>query len=65
MLRLRAGGPDLALETSKQLALELNTGCQELRVVLPDGRLLGAVCTLDPMVTMATLCSKHGRARES
>ena len=60
VLRLRASGADLAAEVSSQLALQADE--QQLRVVLPDGQLLEAVCAADPSVTLATLCLKHEKA---
>eukprot|EP00435_Cladocopium_sp_Y103_P044073 s1160_g12.t1 len=54
VLRLRASGADLAAEVSRQLALQAAE--QQLRMVLPDGQLLEAVCAADPFVTLATLC---------
>eukprot|EP00435_Cladocopium_sp_Y103_P013954 s760_g3.t1 len=46
VLRLRASGADLAADVSSQLALQADE--QQLRIVLPDGQLLEAVCTADP-----------------
>ena len=60
VLRLRASGADLAAEVSSHLALQADE--QQLRVVLPDGQLLEAVCAADPCVTLATLCLKHEKA---
>jgi len=60
VLRLRASGADLAAEVSSQLARQADE--QQLRVVLPDGQLLEAVCAAEPSVTLATLCLKQERA---
>ena len=60
VLRIRASGADLAAEVSSHLALRADE--QQLRVVLPDGQLLEAVCAVDPCVTLATLCLKHEKA---
>ena len=60
VLRLRTSGADLAMEISRQLAMKADR--QQLRVVLPDGQLLEAVCTADPSVTLGTLCLKHEKA---
>ena len=62
-VRLRTKAFDLALEATRQLALQLKAenaeNAEPLRVVLPDGQLLDAVCTADPLVTLAQVCSKH------
>eukprot|EP00435_Cladocopium_sp_Y103_P050347 s1162_g15.t1 len=62
VLRFRASGAELAAEISRELALK--AGEQQVRVVLPDGQLLEAVCATDPSVTLATLCFKHGLKTE-
>ena len=48
VLQLRASGSDLARQTSKELALQLNSDMQDPRVILPDGELLDVVCRANP-----------------
>ena len=60
VVRLKTSKSDLAVDISRKLALQLKADLGELRVVLPDGQLLDAVCTADPFVTLATVCAEHG-----
>eukprot|EP00438_Fugacium_kawagutii_P025692 Skav203439 [mRNA] locus=scaffold1836:287214:287858:- [translate_table: standard] len=54
-LRFNVRGSDLAWETHKRLAVELNANLQSLRVVMPDGQLLAKVCHADPGATVAAV----------
>ena len=62
VLQLRASGSDLARQTSKELALQLNSDMQDPRVILPDGELLDVVCRANPNATLVTVSLKHGKA---
>ena len=55
VLQLNVCGRDLAWDTHKRIARELNVKLQSLRVVLPDGRLLAQICATHPVATVADL----------
>jgi hypothetical protein len=55
VLHLNEGMSDLAWDTHKLLARELNVNLQNLKVVLPDGQLLASTCHATPKATMANV----------
>eukprot|EP00438_Fugacium_kawagutii_P015350 Skav202568 [mRNA] locus=scaffold2177:308492:311249:- [translate_table: standard] len=57
--RLRTRGSDLAADALDQLTRNGKVCREQHRVVLPDGRLLDAVCSADPSLTLATLFESH------
>ncbi|CAL1139113.1 unnamed protein product [Cladocopium goreaui] len=52
-IRLNASPSDPAWNTQKRIARELQVPLQSLRVVLPDGQLLAAVCQAKPGASLA------------
>ena len=59
---LNANRSDLASKTLKQIADDLMVHLPNLRVVLPDGQLLGALCEDQPLTTLSeclTLCEQR------
>ena len=52
-IRLRASPSDPAWNTQKRIARELQVPLQSLRVVIPDGQLLAAVCQAKPGASLA------------
>ena len=63
LLRLNASGSDLAWNTHKHIARELNLCLQDLRLVLPNGELLASVCRANPVVTLADVSETRKRRR--
>ncbi|CAK9056746.1 unnamed protein product [Durusdinium trenchii] len=55
VLRVRASESDLAWDTHKRIASDLQVGLPNLRLVLPDGRLLASICRTNPLATIADL----------
>ena len=55
VLRLRAKGSALAVETHQRIAHDLQVSLSSLRVVLPDGQLLAAICRANPLATIAEI----------
>lgn len=55
VLCVRAAPAALALDVHKHIAHELNVQLQSLRVVLPNGQLLAAICRAHPLTTVAKL----------
>eukprot|EP00435_Cladocopium_sp_Y103_P011108 s3661_g2.t2 len=53
LLCLKARGSDLAWDTHKRIACELNVYLQNLQAVLPDGQLLTSICRAHPVTTLA------------
>eukprot|EP00438_Fugacium_kawagutii_P018620 Skav221479 [mRNA] locus=scaffold2365:78538:78828:- [translate_table: standard] len=62
-LRLNVQGSDLVWETHKDLAIELKTSLQSLRVVMPDGQLLAKVCHANPGATISDVTQSCKRRR--
>jgi hypothetical protein len=61
VLQLNVCGCDLAWDTHKRIARDLNVKLQRLRVVLPDGRLLAQICVANPVATVADLTNSSPR----
>eukprot|EP00435_Cladocopium_sp_Y103_P018389 s947_g4.t1 len=57
VMRLNARPSDPAWDTQKRIARELRVPLQSLRVVLPDGQLLAAVCHAKPGASLADALS--------
>eukprot|EP00435_Cladocopium_sp_Y103_P061625 s214_g23.t1 len=55
VMRLNARPSDPAWHTQKRIAHELKVPLQSLRVVLPDGQLLAAVCRASPGASLADI----------
>ena len=55
VLQLTASESDLAWDTHKRIARDLQVNLQNLRLVLPDGQLLAAICRASPLATIADL----------
>ena len=55
VLQLRASESNLAWDTHKRIARDLQVNLQNLRLVLPDGQLLAAICRASPLATIADL----------
>ena len=55
VLRLNAKESDLAWDTYKRIAHDLQASLPNLRLVLPDGRLLALICGANPLATIADL----------
>ena len=67
-MRLTAQQSDLARDTLKSIARDLNVPLQSFRLVLPDGQLLASICRSNPKVTVADVaqqCTHDGRAVSS
>ena len=57
VLRWSARESELALNTHEHIATKLNLMSESLHMVLPDGRLLTAVCQANPVATLGDLCN--------
>eukprot|EP00438_Fugacium_kawagutii_P036327 Skav220739 [mRNA] locus=scaffold2753:325557:325994:- [translate_table: standard] len=62
-LRFQADVTDSAWETHKRIAIKSHVRLHCLRVVLPDGQLLGKVCYANPGVTLAGVTQSCKRRR--
>ena len=61
MIRLNASPSDPAWNTQKRIASELQVPLQSLRVVLPEGQLLAAVCHAKPGASLADVSETRKR----
>lgn len=59
-MRLTAQSSDLARDTLKSIARDLNVPSQSFRLVLPNGQLLASICRSNPKLTLAD-AAEHGR----
>ena len=57
VLRLKAQKSDRTVDVCSRVARELNTDAQNLRMVLPDARLLATICKANPLVTLSDVIS--------
>ena len=57
VLRLKAQESDRTLDVCSRVARELNTNTHNLRMVLPDARLLGTICKANPFATLSDVMS--------
>eukprot|EP00434_Breviolum_minutum_P026827 symbB.v1.2.023711.t1/scaffold2191.1/size86259/3 len=57
LLRLKAQKSDRTVDVCSHMARELNTNTQNLRIVLPDARLLGTICKANPFATLSDVIS--------
>jgi len=57
LLRLKAQKSDRTVDVCSRMARELNTNTQNLRIVLPDARLLGTICKANPFATLSDVIS--------
>jgi len=57
VLRLKAQKYDRTVDVCSRVARELNTNPQNLRMVLPDARLLGAISKANPFATLSDVIS--------
>ena len=55
VLGLRANESDLAWDTHKRIARDLQVNLQSLRLNLPDGQFLASICWASPLATIADL----------
>ena len=60
--RLFAKGVDSAWETHKRIARELNMNLLNLRLVLPDGQLLGKICRTNPVASVADVIQSNSHS---
>eukprot|EP00438_Fugacium_kawagutii_P028058 Skav235476 [mRNA] locus=scaffold1269:252638:253342:+ [translate_table: standard] len=58
---LRTSGSDLAVDALRQLNHKCKACRGQHRVVLPDGQLLDAVCSVDPSITLASVQFQHDK----
>ena len=57
VLRLKAKKSDRTVDVCSRMARELNTHTQNLRMILPDARLLGTICKANPLATLSDVIS--------
>ena len=57
VLRLKAQKSDRTVDVCSRVARELNTDAGNLRMVLPDARLLGKICKTSPFATLSDVIS--------
>ena len=57
LLRLKAQKSERTVDVCSRMARELNTNTQNLRIVLPDARLLGTICKANPFATLSDVIS--------
>ena len=57
VLRLKAQKSDRTLDVCSRVARELKTDAGNLRMVLPDARLLGKICKANPFATLSDVIS--------
>ena len=57
VLRLKAQRSDRAVDVCSRVARELNTNAQNLRLVLPDRRLLASISKANPFATLSDVIS--------
>jgi len=57
VLRLKAQKSDRTVDVCSRVAHELNTDAGNLRMVLPDARLLSAICEANPLATLSDVMS--------
>jgi len=57
VLRLKAQKSDRTVDVCSRMARELNTHTQNLRMILPDARLLGTICKANPLATLSDVIS--------
>ena len=61
VLRLKAQNSDRIVDVCSRVARELNTPVRNLRMVLPDARLLGTICKANPFATISDVISAEAR----
>ena len=57
VLRLKTQKSERAVDVCSRVARELNTDAQNLRMVLPDARLLATICKANPIATLSDVIS--------
>ena len=57
VLRLKAQKSDRTVDVCSRVAHELNTNVENLRMVLPDARLLATICQANPLATLSDVMS--------
>jgi len=57
VLRLKAQKSDRTVDVCSRVACELNTNAGNLRMVLPDARLLSTICKANPFATLSDVIS--------
>ena len=57
VLRLKTQTSDRTVDVCSRVARELNTDTQNLRMVLPDARLLATICKANPFATLSDVTS--------
>ena len=63
LMRLNASPFDSAWYTHMRIARELNVPVQSVRLILPDGQLLAAVCRAKPAASLADVSETRKPAR--